>query len=354
MKVDFLTLVRLGIGTDKSVPVSKSINWKYIQDLAAQQGLSAIVIDGIERLPESLHPPKTILLEWIGEVLQNYEQRYEQYKKAIAEMAGFYNSHDFKMMVLKGYACSLDWPKPEHRPCGDIDIWCFGKSKEADKAVKKELGLIIDEGHHIHTVFNWEGFIVENHYDLINIFSHRQNVELNRILMELAKDDFKIIELYGHKVYMPSVRFNSLFLIEHALAHFAACEINLRQVLDWAFFVKCYSSSVDWEWLIEILQYYHMKDFFDCLNAICIEDLGFERNLFPKATVSPLLKARVLEDIINPAFADNKHVSLLPRLVWKIRRWKGNAWKRNLCYQESQWSSLWYSLKSHLVKPSTI
>lgn len=47
------------------------------------------------------------MLEWIGEVLQGYEYRYELYKCVIAEMANFYNSHGYKMMVLKGYACSL-------------------------------------------------------------------------------------------------------------------------------------------------------------------------------------------------------------------------------------------------------
>lgn len=48
------------------------------------------------------------------------------YLQAVASLAGFYNAHGYKMMVLKGYACSLNWPRPEHRPCGDIDIWLFG------------------------------------------------------------------------------------------------------------------------------------------------------------------------------------------------------------------------------------
>lgn len=38
------------------------------------------------------------------------------------------------MMVLKGYGLSLNYLKPSHRPCGDIDIWLFGKQKEADDA----------------------------------------------------------------------------------------------------------------------------------------------------------------------------------------------------------------------------
>ena len=70
------------------------------------------------------------MLQWIGNVLQGYENRFELYCHTIADLANFYNSQNIKMMVLKGYACSLDWPKPEHRPCGDIDIWQFGQQKD--------------------------------------------------------------------------------------------------------------------------------------------------------------------------------------------------------------------------------
>lgn len=82
-------------------------------------------------------------LQWKGEVMQNYEVRYQEYEKAISSLAGFYNQHGFKMMVLKGYACSLDWPNPKHRPCGDIDIWQFGKQAEADRLITRELGVKI-------------------------------------------------------------------------------------------------------------------------------------------------------------------------------------------------------------------
>ena len=99
----FLLLVCQGIG-HPAYEVINNLDWCLIKDMATRHGLSAIVIDGIERLPESQRPPKEKLLEWIGEVLQGYEYRFELYRKTIAEMAYFYNSHGYKMMVLKGYA----------------------------------------------------------------------------------------------------------------------------------------------------------------------------------------------------------------------------------------------------------
>ena len=150
----FLSIIRLGVGHYvESSP--KPDDWMYIKELSERHGLQAVVVDGLEKLPESQKPPKVILLQWIGEVLQGYECRFEMYRRTIADIARFYNSHGFRMMVLKGYACSLDWPKPEHRPCGDIDIWQFGKQKEADATLSKEKSIKIDNSHHHHTVF-WE------------------------------------------------------------------------------------------------------------------------------------------------------------------------------------------------------
>ena len=59
---ELLQLVKLGIGHQAS-SLPESIHWKRMEDLAAEQGLSAVLIDGIEKLPESKRPPKTILLQ---------------------------------------------------------------------------------------------------------------------------------------------------------------------------------------------------------------------------------------------------------------------------------------------------
>lgn len=85
----FLQLVRLGLGTKKNHYFIDSVNWTEIAALAEKQGLTAIVLDGIESLPDNKRPPQVMLLNLIGEVLQSYEQRYEIYKKTISEMAAF-------------------------------------------------------------------------------------------------------------------------------------------------------------------------------------------------------------------------------------------------------------------------
>ena len=171
----FLKLVRWGIGhVDGDVTMPDRVDWKRMLPLAARQGLSAVVLDGVEewkrmaeesgkgdaaaiatagegganagrgREESQAFPPAGVLVPWVGEVFQNYERRYGLYQRTLGEMASFYEDHGLKMMVLKGYACSLDWPRPEHRPAGDIDIWLFGEYKRADELLQREKGIAVD------------------------------------------------------------------------------------------------------------------------------------------------------------------------------------------------------------------
>lgn len=352
-KNTFLSLVCLGIGHSKgSIP--QQVNWKTVEALAKEQGLSAVVLNAMERLPEGRRPPKPQLLQWIGDALQNYEHRYGQYEQAIAGLAGFYNAHGFRMMVLKGYGCSLDWPRPSHRPCGDIDIWLFGQYREADAALAKECGVKIDHSHHHHTVFSWRGFAVENHYDFVNIHGHKSSRELERLFKQLGVNDSYSVEVNGEKVYLPSPNLHALFLQRHMVSHFASTSISLRQLLDWAFFVKAHGTDVDWLWLEDVLTRFGMMQFYMILNAICVEDLGFDRRLFPIGNSDAALKGRVLDDILSPEFTGESPQNVFRRSLFKYRRWRANAWKHRLCYKESMWSAFWSGVWNHLLKPSSI
>lgn len=319
---------------------------------------------------------------WIGEVMEGYEKRFLDYRSSLAELAAFYNSHGFKMMVLKGYACGLNWPKIEHRPYGDIDIWMFGKQKEADALLEKTNtnhtddtnDFKIDKSHHHHTVFNWMGFTVENHYDFENVHHHKSSVELEKVFKELGDIShtestentesaglrISSIELSGNKVYLPSPNHHALLLLKNSMTDFAAFYVTLRYVLDWGFHVERYGKEIDRVWLEGVAEQYHMKDYYNCINAICVEDLGFQLVDSLKFKVDSLLesvefrklKGRVLADILEPKFSrvppDKR---LLPKAWYMYRRWKGNEWKHKMCYNESMWSAFWSGIGNHLVKP---
>lgn len=354
----FLYLVRQGIGHTASIEITKKVDWVALKALAERQGLSAIVLDGLDKANvnntyQAHDIPVQLKLEWISEVLQNYETRYLAYLKAIGSLAAYYNLHGFKMMILKGHACGIFWPRPDHRPCGDIDIWLFGKQKEADEYIVQN-GIYVDESHHHHTIFEWKGFTVENHYDFINVYQHKSHVELERLFKELGKEDTLSLEIEGQIVYLPSPNLYALFLIKHILLHFVSGEMTFRQLLDWAFFVKRNRDSVDWSWLNNVLEMNSLNKMFNIINAICVEELGFDVQIFPKVQFAPELKSRIVNDMFNPEFSEVIPYNYFSRFWWRYRHWKANEWKHELCFTDSMWSSFWSGVWGHLLKPASI
>ena len=255
------------------------------------------------------------------------------------------------MMLLKGYGISLFWPKPEHRPAGDIDCYNFGQQEEADRRLSEKFGIEIDNSHHKHSVFQFENVMVENHYSFLNVHGHRSTAEIERILEEEVKNDLNVNEDREIKnMYYPSVRFNSLYLLRHSAEHFASVDINLRQVLDWGFFVR--ANDVDWDWLLCQLDKVGMKQYLAMLNAICVLYLGFDVSRFPAMDIDKKLVERCLNDILSPEFQKEKHQNAVKEIVYRFRRWNANRWKHDMVYRESAWQSLCTQVWSHLLKPS--
>ena len=97
-----------------------------------------------------------------------------------------------------------------------------------------------------------------------------------------------------------------------------------------------------------------MKDFFNLVNAICIEDLGFAADLYPSVQFLPSLKEMVLQDILEPEFVTEEPKGFISRMIYKYKRWQGNAWKQKLCYEESRWEMFWTGIWAKILKPASI
>ena len=287
-------------------------------------------------------------MKWIGQV-GFMENCYQKHKELIKKLARFYADNGIRLMVLKGYGLSLLWPNPKHRPVGDIDTYNFGLHVLADKIMHEKLGIPIENNHHKHSVFSICGVTVENHYSFLNVHGHRSTAEIENILEEGVRGEY-VKDTDLQNVYYPSMRFNSLYLLRHSAEHFASVNINLRQVLDWGFFVRAY--DMDWDWLFCQLDKVGMKQYLAILNAICVKHLGFEATLFPVLEIDENLVERSFNDILIPEFQKEMHKNAFAEIVYRFKRWNANRWKHDIVYKESMWQSLCTQIWSHILKPS--
>ena len=347
-------LIRYGLRLRNGCHIDTFSNWDELYELSLIQGVAAIALDGINRCYENginLNVDFQTKMDWIGEVTQ-MEQRYQQYEKNIRKLGAFYQEHGIKMMVLKGYGLSLNYPIPSHRPCGDIDIYLFEEQEKADRLMYEELGIEIDKSHHHHTVFPFQDETVENHYDFLNVHVRKSNRRIEAKLKELANLNLDVNDNQkADNVFSPSVEFNSIYLLRHCAAHFASTEMTVRQALDWAFFMEKHHKEINWNEYIPYLKEEEMYRFYNLLGLFCMSYLGFDASIFHSLT-SDMLYDRFCNEILEPEFKEREDGSLLKSLSVKPRRWWHNRWKNRLCYPESAWEEFVYGLWAKVLKPS--
>lgn len=344
-----LNLIRCAVNpaTDLNIPVE--LNWQDAFEFASRQGVSGLCMDVI---PAS-SMPFNVKMQWIGEVLA-FEQNFKKYSIAIEKLTQFYEDNGIRMMILKGYSMSLNWKCPNRRPIGDIDVYLFGDWKKADGLLMQHHGIKINDGYEHHTTFLYKGFMVENHYDIINTRVMSDAAALEKWLKKEAVNAVPY-QLGDTIIYLPSAQFNAIFLMRHLGSHFSGSEATLRQVLDWAFFMSKHSGEVDWPAAIKILRDIGLERFFHQINAICVDCLGFREDTFPTIKRDAFLENRILQDILQPknTIIDGRRSTLY--VIWKkTLRFFANSWKRRLVYRDSLLKQFCNGCMMHLKRFKTI
>lgn len=362
-----LYLVRLGIGCDPEPCFGfEGVEWKVVSDMAWRQGVAAIAMDGLQRAYDVGTVPvdpglDSVKFDWMGRCL-SLEKGYGQYVEVLGHLAQFYEGVGTPMMLLKGYGLSLNYPDPSHRPCGDIDIYLFGQWKDADRAMEERLGIAVDNSHHHHSVFLFEGVSVENHFDFVNVHSHLSNKRIEACLKRLAEDrSCSCVLPNGTLAYLPSPDLNALFLARHCAVHFAAERLNLRQLLDWTLFVSKHSGEVDWMLFWSEVEKMGMEKFVLCINAISAELFGVDVGVFHTpveyvdfAAVERGLVERVLGDILQPEFDEENGKGVVGYVCGRFRRWWHNRWKHRIVYSDGLVSTFFVQVWGHLMKPKSL
>ena len=349
-----LQLLRYALCDEAEAPViTAATEWETIFRLSQSEGVAQIVWHGVERLMAegriaSEHlPTKRIKLQWAYHN-DSLERRYKQQKRVISTLATTLCNKGANILLLKGYGLSICYPRPEERTSSDVDIYLLGNQELGNEILERELGIAVDNTKHLHTTFKLEGIMVENHFDFLNIYSHRSNRAIDTLLKELTEESVPLA-LDSETIYIPSVKFNSLYLLRHAASHFAAVEIVLRHIVD------CHAQEIDWEWLRTTARRYNMESFLDVLNSLSWSICGIDPNLTPGTTPHPELEERILRDILSPEFDERERQgSILKVIGFKLRRWWAHRWKHRMVYSDSLVSIFINQIWSHILKPNNL
>ena len=353
-------LLRIGLETEmpsaeslRVVASLKKEEWAQLGELADKQGVLAIVLDGIERLKDqdsrlTMALPQDALLEWIGEVMM-IEQANQHQMAVMNDLAEKWTKAGCRVMVMKGQANGTFYPKPEHRSPGDIDCYLFEDYARGNE-IAREAGAEVDEGWYKHSQIHYQGEMFENHLFLVTTRNGRREKLIEKELEQSLGVDISFYSSLSDYVICPPILWTAMFLTYHSCSHFISEGLRLKQLLDWAMFLRMYQDEVDWKRFYDFCERHHLRRFADAATAICVEHLGIKITNPAITTTSPYS-----ERILHSALYDNDYVFGSGEGSWHnrwhlIRNLFHYRWKHKEIYESSPWTRLWYYVTGYFFK----
>ena len=362
MEKELFVLLRLGLAitTTEEENLSDFIaltadKWARIGDLARKQGVLGIILDGVDKLEAPRFGLTRELtaaqkLEWIGEVLQ-IEQRNRQQIVVMNDLAGRWKQQGCRVMVMKGQANGVFYPKPKHRNPGDIDCYLFENYARGNDIARQE-GANVDESWYKHSVINYKGETFENHQYFVHTRDGKRGKKLNEELVEQLKNKSEEIKVIpGTVVEMPSVQWTSMFLTYHACAHFISEGLRLKQILDWVMFLNVHQSDVNLGAFYAFCDRNHLRVFADAMNTIAVKYLGIK----VKSENFGFKESPYADKIMHSTLYDEDYVYNSGKSGWAnrlhiVKNMFYYRWKYEEIYQTSVWQQLWWFASGYLFK----
>ena len=350
-------LVRSAIdGTVPEVEHMDASQWWSLFRLMQQNHVAAMTADTVA----ALDVPREVKIPWLAE--RDKAERWHRYQREVQqEIVDTMARHGIETLVLKGTHTAQYYPQPELREFGDLDLFFYDKHDEADRMAEKELGVTVSDKSHHHTKYDYRGVTVESHYDFLNTHYPPSNRRYETLLKELTPSNSSPKLGEEHEVQWTSAvraeecapTFEVLFLLRHMACHFAASRITLRDLIDWALTCRALQDKIDWSLVEKTIHDYGMTEFVAALNTIVSQRLGIQ--ISTNSQLSTLNSQLIERDLVyGDKACEESHVDGLPRLQWKLRRWRALAWKRRMVFSDSETRLLLASLTSHAEKPASI
>ena len=326
----FFQLLRSGLKPDCAPAVSGEISareWDDIFRMAADQGVCAVIGDGMERLPEELRPPRELRLRW-ALTAERQEKRYRRQQEKAAKMAAVFAENGIRLLLLKGLGLSRDYPVPAHRECGDIDIYLFGASDEGDRLLL-QMGAQPYFDVPKHSSHTWDGILIENHRTILNVRRNRSERELNALLTAVLEQE-GVCEI-GENIAVPPATFNAIYLLRHAAVHYQKEGIAVRHLCDWACFLERHGHEIDRQLFHKALNDYRLDRFEALMTAAAVRYLGAE-------VPEPACDAGMLERFMREIYAVRPMPTrTLAKLRFKLFGPIHNRWRLRRVLRTSPW-----------------
>lgn len=190
-----------------------------------------------------------------------------------------------RSVLLKGQGLAGNYPVPELRQCGDIDLY-VGEEKY-EKAYDAILPLVskIDNKSNIG---NWMHFdakigavMIEIHQKADYMHSHKGDKLYREYMRKGLSENLCPIKFADIEVMTPNDTFNAFYVFYHLWRHFSTSGVGLRQFCDWACFLHTHVGKLDIPYIKNMLDNFGFMKPWQVFGCFLVKDLGLPEEEFP-------------------------------------------------------------------------
>ena len=255
----FIDLLRAGMW-ETAVQLPEDFDqWDKVASLAKGQSVMGVIgkqMMTVPQISQSLSPEMRLKVK---QLTFSYMHSHTLLNKTLVNVVNALRENGIESVVLKGQAIARNYPQPDLRQCGDIDLYvgCENSVKTyetlAPLAVSIEDKSLAEHGKHYDVVME-RGVKVEVHR-YTDIFV---SARLSRIYQEASDkgttQNLVPIDFAGTTVYTLADDFNAFYIFNHLFQHFMVSGIGLRQFCDWMMFLHARKDNLNLDYLGKLLE----------------------------------------------------------------------------------------------------
>lgn len=249
-----LSLLKCGLNDDTKVNAElfkgrTDEDWVRMYNLGHDNAVTPILLEGLEKSPE-INAPKEVI-----EAMQEtdmYAKRYHmKQERVLGEVMNISAKKGIDVVPIKGIGFSLNYPNPQRRFGGDIDVFTFKHGTDFSEPennmtnvfdeIFEKRGIDVKKTNPKHSEFEYRGMPIENHRTFVDVKNRYLHVpdalKINNYLLKHLKPTEQTLPM-GTKILTPSKEFNTVFLAYHSMTHFIGSGINFHHLADWAVHIK--------------------------------------------------------------------------------------------------------------------
>ncbi len=196
-------------------------------------------------------------------------------------------------VLLKGQGAARNYPDPQLRECGDIDIYIGPERLEEAVRVLTPLADKVDDkllGKH------WQLWIGQAEIELHQHTMLPETRRLTRYFRQIEEEGLRHnlvpLDFGGVRVDTPEDTFNAFYLFYHAWHHFVTGGIGFRQLCDWVLLLHRRQERIDRERLRAMLDGMDLLRPWQLFGCIAVCDLGLPEAEFPFYDATRYRKSR--------------------------------------------------------------